>query len=399
MRQRNDDTGASPQNQRVPATSTAATPAAPSTPTSHPTPRPRAADDWRLTLPERDRRLLRRWIWLIVAVTAAIVAVGGITRLTQSGLSIVRWEPIVGVVPPLDESQWLERFEQYRQFPEYRQLRPSMTLVEFKQIFLWEYLHRLLARALGLVFAVPFVVFWLTRRLTPAVTRRALMLFALGLAQGLMGWLMVASGLVDRPSVSHLRLAAHLSLAFVIVAAGVWLARDLALSPARQPLPAAAASAMTRGLAVVTVLLGTQVVWGAFVAGLDAGLGYNTFPLMGGRFVPPAAFSTQPAVAGLVHHPAGVQWMHRLLGTILLVASTWLAWRAAGHDVDTTSRRFAWGLGVGVAAQYLLGVLTLLLVVPIPLAVAHQAMALVLVAWCTAWFHHLRHVTTKTYSS
>jgi heme a synthase len=350
-----------------------------------------STEDWRLAIPERDRRLLRRWIWLIVAVTTAIVAVGGITRLTQSGLSIVRWEPIVGVVPPLGETQWLERFEQYRQYPEYQQLRPSMTLAEFKQIFLWEYLHRLLARGLGLVFAVPFAVFWLTRRLSPPMARRALALFGLGLAQGVMGWLMVASGLIDRPSVSHLRLAAHLSLAFVIVGAAVWLARDLAVSPTRVLLPARSVSIMTRGLGVVSVLLAAQVVWGAFVAGLDAGLGYNTFPLMAGYLVPPGVFSMHPAIAGLLHHPAGVQWMHRVLGTVLLAAAVWLAWRTQGTTADTRSRRFAWGLAGGIAAQYLLGVLTLLLVVPVSIAVAHQVMALVLVAWCVGWFHHLRN--------
>ena len=331
-----------------------------------------------------------------MAVTAAIVIVGGITRLTQSGLSIVRWEPIVGAVPPLDETQWLERFEQYRQYPEYRRLRPEMTLAEFKQIFLWEYLHRLLARALGFVFAVPFVVFWLMRRLPGPVARRALILFGLGLAQGVMGWLMVASGLVDRPSVSHFRLAAHLSLAFVIVAAAVWLARDLAVAPARTPVDAAGAATMRRGLMMVALLLAAQVVWGAFVAGLDAGLGYNTFPLMGGRLVPPAVFDTQPALAAVLQHPAGVQWAHRVLGTVLLIASAWLAWRAAGRDIDAGSRRFAWGLCAGIAAQYLLGVLTLLLVVPSSLAVAHQLMALALVAWCVAWLHHLGRARTAT---
>ena len=352
-------------------------------------------EDWRLAMPERDRRVVRRWIWLIVAVTAAIVVVGGITRLTQSGLSIVRWEPIVGVVPPLDEAQWLDRFEQYRHYPEYRQLRPEMTLAEFKQIFLWEYLHRLLARGLGIVFAIPFLLLAVTGRLPRPLLRRTLVLFGLGLAQGVMGWLMVASGLVDRPSVSHLRLAAHLSLAFVIVGTAVWLARDLALAPSAHASPASGRSAMTRGLVAVGLLLAVQVIWGAFVAGLDAGLGYNTFPLMGGRVVPAAAFATDDVVAAILHHPAGVQWMHRVLGTLLLAVATALAWRARRVDVDARSRRFAGVLFWGVAAQYVLGVVTLLLVVPIPLAVAHQAAALALVGWCVGWFHHLRHVTAR----
>ncbi len=345
-------------------------------------------EDWRTTMPERDRRLVRRWLWTIVVVIAAIVVVGGITRLTQSGLSIVRWEPIVGVVPPLDEAQWTERFAQYQQTPEYRQLRPDMTLAEFKPIFLWEYMHRLVARGLGFVFALPFLYFWLTGRLPRPLMRRTLALFGLGLAQGALGWLMVASGLVDRPSVSHLRLAAHLSLAFAIVATTVWLARDLAVtSPVIVP-SAGGRRAMTLGLLGVSLLLALQIVWGAFVAGLDAGLGYNTFPLMAGRLVP--VFG-EPLAMAVVHLPAGVQWMHRVLGSLLLVAVAVLAWRARSADVDATSWRFAQGLFWGVAAQYLLGVATLLLVVPIPLAVAHQAAALALVIWCALWFHHLHH--------
>ncbi len=350
------------------------------------------AQDWRTTMPERDRRLVGRWLWTIVVVIAAIVVVGGITRLTQSGLSIVRWEPIVGVIPPLDEAQWAERFAQYQQTPEYRQLRPDMTLAEFKPIFLWEFMHRLVARGLGLVFALPFLFFWLTGRLPRPLMRRTLVLFGLGLAQGALGWLMVASGLVDRPSVSHLRLAAHLSLAFVIVGTTVWVARDLALTTPAQVPSAGGRQMMTRGLLGVSLLLVLQVVWGAFVAGLDAGLGYNTFPLMAGRLVP--VFG-EPIARAVVHLPAGVQWMHRVLGTLLLGAAAVLAWRARRRDVDATSQRFARVLGWGIAAQYLLGVATLLLVVPVSLAVAHQAAALALVIWCVTWFHHLHHATTS----
>ena len=351
-----------------------------------------ASAAWRLAIPERNRRLLHRWIWAIILVIAGIVVVGGITRLTQSGLSIVKWEPIVGTLPPLNEAQWIERFDQYRQFPEYQQLRPGMTMGEFKQIFFWEYLHRLLARGLGLVFLVPFAVFWFTGRLTRPVAGRALALFGLGMAQGLMGWLMVASGLVDRPSVSHFRLAAHLSLAFTIVAVAVWLARNIAVMPRPDAERIAVPTAITRGLAVVAVLLGTQIVWGAFVAGLDAGYGYNTFPLMGGRLVPPGIFTTQPIVEAALNHPAGVQFGHRVLGTLLLTAAVVLAWRARRADVDPRSRRYAFGLAGGVASQYLLGVLTLLYLVPIPIAVTHQAVALLLLGWTVAWFHHLRDV-------
>jgi cytochrome c oxidase assembly protein subunit 15 len=172
-----------------------------------------ATGDWRLALSERGRRRLRLWILAIAAMTASVLVVGGITRLTHSGLSIVEWQPLVGVVPPLGESQWLHRFEQYRRFPEYQQLRRDMTLGEFKRIFFWEYLHRLLARGIGVVFLVPCIAFWRAGYFTGPLATRVLVLFGLGAAQGALGWFMVRSGLVDRPSVSHYRLAAHVMLA------------------------------------------------------------------------------------------------------------------------------------------------------------------------------------------
>ena len=176
----------------------------------------RTREDWRLRLPESKRRSLRRWLWAIAAMTFAVLVVGGITRLTHSGLSMVQWQPLLGAMPPLNEAQWMARFDQYRQFPEYHQLRQGMTLEQFKVIYFWEYLHRLLARLIGLVFIVPFIAFWRAGWLSAPIARRGLAILGLGVAQGVMGWLMVRSGLVDRPSVSHYRLAAHLTIAFVI---------------------------------------------------------------------------------------------------------------------------------------------------------------------------------------
>jgi heme a synthase len=351
-----------------------------------------AVADWRQAVPEQARGRLRAWFWTIAAMTLAVLVVGGITRLTQSGLSIVDWQPLVGAVPPMTDAQWVETFDRYRQYPEYRQLRRGMTLGEFKVIFFWEYLHRLVARLIGIVFLVPFVAFWLAGRLPRPLLARALALFALGGLQGVMGWLMVRSGLVDRPSVSHFRLAAHLSLAFVIFGYAVWLARDLAAGRARPRVAAGARRLMARGLALVGALLAAQIVWGAFVAGLDAGLIFNTFPLMDARLAPPTWMALSPAMLNVVQNPATVQWTHRVLGTVLLGAAAMVWWRIRRAGPDPVSGRLNLAIAGLIGGQYLLGVLTLVYVVPVPLAVAHQAAAMVIAGVWVAWVHHVRQL-------
>ena len=325
-------------------------------------------------------------------MTFVVLVVGGITRLTQSGLSMVDWQPLVGVVPPLTEAHWAETFDRYRRFPEYQQLRQGMTLAEFKVIFFWEYLHRVVARLIGLVFLIPFVFFWLSGHLTRPLASRALALFALGAMQGAVGWLMVASGLVDRPSVSHYRLAAHLAIAMAIFGFAVWLARDLAIEPGGAAVTARARRVMARGLGAVGAFLALQVVWGALVAGLKAGLLFNTFPLMAGGLVPPTLLPPDVALVSLVQDPAAVQWVHRLLGTVLLVAVCVLSVRVWRTEADPASRRLSTALLALVAAQYLLGVLTLVYVVPVSLAVLHQATAMAIVGLWVAWVHHLCHL-------
>lgn len=349
-------------------------------------------EDWRRQLPDIARRRLRLWAWTIAAMTLAILVVGGVTRLTRSGLSIVEWQPILGAVPPIGEAQWQERFEQYQRFPEYRKVRQGMTLAEFKVIYFWEYLHRLIARLIGVVFVVPLAIFWRVGYLRAPIVRRALAILALGAAQAVMGWLMVRSGLVDRPSVSHYRLAAHLSLALVIFGLSIWLARDLA--PARTTaVHARLRRLMMRGLAVVGTLAGAQIVCGAFVAGLKAGLMYNTFPLMADRFVPPGMFSFDSLLLNFVQNAAAVQWVHRLLGTALLVAALVFFNRVRGAAPDRTSRGLNHALLALVAAQYLLGVVTLLFRVPVGLGVLHQAGAAAIVGVWVAWVHHVRNLT------
>ena len=326
-------------------------------------------------------------------MTLAVLVVGGITRLTQSGLSIVDWDPLMGVVPPLTEAQWQRAFERYQQFPEYQQLRQGMSLGEFQFIYFWEYLHRLLARAIGLVFLLPFVLFAIRGYLNRPLAVRALALFGLGALQGVMGWFMVASGLVDRPSVSHFRLAAHLGLAFLIFGCSVWLARELAVRSARDAMPAPDRTRIIRGLGWIGVLLALQVVWGAFVAGLDAGYIHNTFPLMDGRLVPAALLWLEPALLNFVQNPPAVQWVHRVLGTVLAAAVLAQLLLVARNDVDPLSRRLNVSLAVLIGVQYLLGVLTLLLHVPVPLGVAHQATAMVIFGVWVVWLHHMSRGT------
>jgi heme a synthase len=228
--------------------------------------------DWRLTIPENRRRWVRAWFYSIAAVTLCVLIVGGVTRLTFSGLSMVEWDPIMGIIPPITDAQWQSTFERYQQFPEYQKIRQGMTVHDFKVIFFWEYLHRVLARTIGLVFLIPFAFFLLKRWLNRPLALRALALFGLGAMQGVMGWLMVASGLVDRPSVSHYRLAAHLSLAFIIFAYAIWLARELSVTSAAPRVEGRALTPTRRGLAIVGVLLALQIIYGAFVAGLKGGI-------------------------------------------------------------------------------------------------------------------------------
>jgi cytochrome c oxidase assembly protein subunit 15 len=347
------------------------------------------ADDWRRALSEPGRRRVRLWLWAVAAATASVVMVGGITRLTHSGLSMVEWQPIVGVVPPLDDAQWAERFEQYRRYPEY-QVRRDMSLGEFKRIFFWEYLHRLLARGIGLVFLVPFLAFWRAGYLPSPLAWRTVTLFACGAAQGVLGWWMVRSGLVDRPSVSHYRLAAHLVLAVVIFGFCIWLARDLSMTRVRRAVSARTRALMARGLAALGVLMAAQIVWGAFVAGLKAGLLFNTFPLMGGRLVPEALLALDPVMRNFVENLATVQWTHRALGTLALCSTAVLFAAVRRSDADRASKRLNLALAALVAAQYLLGIATLILRVPVGLAVAHQGLALAVTGVWVAWLHHVR---------
>jgi cytochrome c oxidase assembly protein subunit 15 len=319
-----------------------------------------------------------------------MVVVGGVTRLTHSGLSITEWQPIVGTIPPLGDAQWQEAFAKYRLTPEYKQVNSAMTLAEFKGIFWWEYFHRLLGRLIGFVFLIPLAWFALRRQVSGALALKLFGIFVLGAAQGALGWYMVQSGLVDDPRVSPFRLTAHLGLAVAIFAAMLWVA--LSLRRPHRATVATAAQRTTRRLAqAFAALVFAMILSGGLVAGIRAGFAYNTFPLMNGHVVPPEIFMLVPAWANFFWNMATVQFDHRLLALIVVVVAV-LLWRRLRATPDLPARAVAGGnaLAAMLALQVALGIATLLFVVPVSLAALHQAGALATFALALYVAHALR---------
>jgi cytochrome c oxidase assembly protein subunit 15 len=345
---------------------------------------------WVDEIPAARRRHLRIWLWIGAILTAGTLVVGGITRLTESGLSIVDWAPIVGTIPPLNSADWHEAFARYQQYPEYVKLRPSMTLSEFKVIYFWEYLHRMIGRLIGMVFLIPFVWFWLRGYFTGPLIRRLLVLFALGGLQGLMGWYMVSSGLVDRPDVSHYRLAAHLLLAMTIFGCCIWFANDLLARP-RQETSAESRRFMLRALLALGTLLVIQIFWGALVAGLKAGFIYGTFPLMDGSLLPPNGWTRDPVLINLVENMATVQWVHRVLATVLLIGAIVFFVRVRRDYRLLRFHRLSLALSSLIALQYCLGITTLLTHVKTAIGVTHQATALLIVGFLVTVLNQVWH--------
>lgn len=349
---------------------------------------PEPAPSWVAELPPARRRHLRWWLWLGAGLTASTLVVGGITRLTESGLSIVDWAPIVGAVPPLNDAAWHEAFARYQHYPQYVILRPDMTLAEFKHIYFWEYLHRMIGRLIGLVFLIPFIWFLIRGYFNGPLLRRVLLLFVLGGLQGLMGWYMVSSGLVDRPEVSHYRLAAHLLLAMTIFGCCIWFANDLLARP-RQRIAPDRRTVLLRALTGFGALLVIQIAWGAFVAGLNAGFAYNTFPLMNGRLLPPNGRSQKPVLINLVDNAATVQWVHRVLATVILLSVLALFVKVRRDPGLAPFHRWTAALVGMTMLQFGLGVATLLSFVKIGLGVAHQANALLTVGVLLIFLHRV----------
>ncbi len=330
-------------------------------------------------------RAVAAWLLVCCALVFAIVVVGGITRLTHSGLSIVEWQPIVGALPPLDEAGWHETFGKYKQTPEYRLVNPGMSLDDFKSIFWWEYVHRLLGRLTGAIFFLPLLWFALRGRIPRALAWKLAGILALGAAQGALGWYMVQSGLVDDPRVSQYRLTAHLGIAFLIYAAMLWIALDL-LFPRAGP----GFRRLRRFAFALVALIFAMVLSGGLVAGIRAGLAYNTFPLMNGNIVPPEIFSLEPWYLNFSSNMATVQFDHRLIAWLLAFLVPWF-WLQVRRAVAPRRAKLAADLLLGaLALQIALGIATLLLAVPVPLAAAHQAGALLVFSAAVFVLHSLR---------
>lgn len=331
------------------------------------------------TGPVRLSRSVLVWLFLLAALVGAMIIVGGATRLTGSGLSITEWRPITGTIPPLSESAWLEEFDKYRQIPQYQLINKGMSLDEFKFIYWWEWAHRFLGRFIGIVFLLPFLYFALTGSLTRKMWGRLAILFVLGGLQGALGWYMVASGLVERVDVSQYRLSAHLTLATLIFAAMLWVAYGL---DRNRRMPRGGREWMAVLLVLLLIL---QVAAGGFVAGLDAGMGYNTWPLMDGQLVPKGLFVMQPAWVNLFENAMTVQFNHRILAYVIAVL-------AAGYAYVEQTKGAAILLAT-VLLQIVFGIWTLLWQVPLWLGLVHQGGALVVLA-AALWNLHL--VLTKS---
>lgn len=333
-----------------------------------------------ISQPTAAHPAISRWLLVVAFLVFCMVVVGGITRLTESGLSMVRWEPISGIVPPLNDQQWQAEFAAYKAYPEYQKINRGMSLDEFKQIYFWEYIHRVLGRIIGLAFAVPLIWFWVRRQIPQGYGWRLSGLLALGGLQGFIGWWMVASGLVDRPDVAHERLATHLTMALIIFALLIWTALDLRLPQGQY--------AREKGAGLSKALLWTlfvQIIFGAFVAGLNAGYYFNTWPKMGEEWIADGALRLSPFWMNLIENWVLIQFIHRWLAVVVAVLAVMVGmilWRRY---------RSHWGTALiaMVGVQFALGVFTILYGVPIILGVAHQAGAALLLAACVVAAHRL----------
>jgi cytochrome c oxidase assembly protein subunit 15 len=338
--------------------------------------------------PSRDDKAVAIWLLICCAMIFAMAVIGAVTRLTESGLSIMEWAPFSGALPPLSEAEWQRVFALYQQIPEYQEINRGMSLDEFRSIFWLEYVHRLWGRLIGVVFLVPLVWFWLRRRLRPGLPRQLWGIFALGALQGFMGWYMVASGFAERTDVSQYRLVAHLLLACAIYVYTLIIALRLLL-PVRPEAGGGRTSGLRLGLIGLVILLVVTIASGGFVAGLNAGFIYNTFPLMDGRLVPADYDALSPWSANLFENVAAVQFNHRVLAIATLIAALvlWIgSWTA---PLSAFARRMMALLAAVAGLQVALGISTLLLVVPVWLGALHQAGALTLLTVAVCALHGL----------
>ena len=326
---------------------------------------------------KRDNKKVIYWLFSGCALIFIMVVVGGITRLTHSGLSIPDYKLISGIIPPINDQQWQEAFELYKQYPEYQKLNSNISLTEFKGIFFWEWLHRVIGRAIGLVFIIPFLYFLITRQLDKSTIKKTIILLILGSFQGFLGWYMVKSGLVDKPDVNHYRLAAHLTTAFVTFAFTLWVALDL-IFPIKQTINKTYRNLIRIGLAILFI----QIIYGAFVAGLDAGFIHNNWPMMNeGKFMHETVLIEKtPLYKNFIEGRSGVQFVHRILAFIVVFSVLIIYINGKKIAVSNYQLYGLKSLLILVGVQSLLGVLAILLQVPLWLGIAHQIGAFLLLS-------------------
>ncbi|MEJ2113799.1 MAG: COX15/CtaA family protein [Flavobacteriaceae bacterium] len=333
---------------------------------------------------KKDNKKVVYWLATGCVLIFIMVIIGGITRLTHSGLSISNYKLISGTIPPMNEIEWHEAFELYKQYPEYQKLNNHFDLEDFKDIYFWEWLHRFIGRLIGIVFFIPFLYFIMTKQLSKSTIKKSLILLGLGAFQGFLGWYMVKSGLVDRPDVSHYRLAAHLTTAFITFAYTLWVILDI-IFPSKKGINISFRNLLRITLAIILL----QIIYGAFVAGLDAGFIHNHWPMMSeGKFMHETVYIEQnPLFNNFIEGRSGVQFVHRILAYIV-VFLIFIVWRKS-RKINLTSYQ-SHGVNlllIMVGLQFLLGVLTLILQVPVWLGIAHQIGAFILLSFITFTLH------------
>ncbi|MDA9215362.1 COX15/CtaA family protein [Flavobacteriaceae bacterium] len=332
----------------------------------------------------KDNKKVIYWLLTGCTLIFIMVIVGGITRLTHSGLSISNYKLISGTIPPTNALQWNEAFDLYKQYPEYQKLNYNMTIDEFKDIYFWEWIHRVIGRFIGLVFVIPFVYFLLRKQLKKSTIKKCLILLFMGGFQGFLGWFMVKSGLVDKPDVSHYRLAMHLTTAFLTFAYTFWVALDL-IFPSKKEINTRFRNLIRVGLVILVI----QIIWGAFVAGLDAGWIHNHWPLMNdGELIHQSVTAEQePLWRNFIEGKSGVQFIHRYLAYIVVGIIGFIWFKARKNKTTTLQQKGINLLLILVGVQFVLGVLTLVLFVPVWLGVLHQVTAFILLATMTFTLH------------
>ena len=332
----------------------------------------------------KDNKKVIYWLLTGCTLIFIMVIVGGITRLTHSGLSISNYKLISGTIPPTNALQWNEAFDLYKQYPEYQKLNYNMTIDEFKDIYFWEWIHRVIGRFIGLVFVIPFVYFLLRKQLKKSTIKKCLILLFMGGFQGFLGWFMVKSGLVDKPDVSHYRLAMHLTTAFLTFAYTFWVALDL-IFPSKKEINTRFRNLIRVGLVILVI----QIIWGAFVAGLDAGWIHNHWPLMNdGELIHQSVTTEQePLWRNFIEGKSGVQFIHRYLAYIVVGIIGFIWFKARKNKTTTLQQKGINLLLILVGVQFVLGVLTLVLFVPVWLGVFHQVTAFFLLATMTFTLH------------